>query len=364
MKPKLILHAGTHKTGTTAIQAFCAANRDALAKQGLFYPTLPLHGKKAVQQHHDIAHALAEKSQRLTIKTASKLVGNWAQELQGTDTTLLLSAEPLWRQFGASGPCHEGSVDQEDQWLAERRAYLLKLADVLKGFDATVVLVFRNPIDFIQSLYIENINTRSHGMNEGFAEYLERAQKTLLRYGENTQLFRDLIAPVQCLNYESLCENGLIPSFFEELGHSISDGVFTEPKVVRKSPTPAHAQILNATKRFASHTVARSDMKDLLGDENLQLIIEDYAQANKGKQFWSDKSQQSALFEALSTNIEILENEFGLNTSNWRESLKSRKEAESLAEIPDETLAQIEKLVSKWAARKRSPLRKVLRFLQ
>ncbi|WP_460274236.1 hypothetical protein [Celeribacter sp. ULVN23_4] len=364
MKPKLILHAGTHKTGTTAIQAFCAANRDMLAQQGLLYPTLPLHGKKAAQQHHDIAHALAEKSQRLTIKTAAKLVEDWAQELQGTDTTLLLSAEPLWRQFGASGPSQEGSVDQEDQWLAERRAYLLKLADVLKRFDTTVVLVFRNPIDFIQSLYIENINTRSHGMDEGFAEYLDRAQKTLLRYGENTQLFRDLIAPVQCLNYENLCENGLIPSFFEELGHSISDGGFTEPKVVRKSPTPAHAHILNAAKRFASHTVERSDMKDLLGDDKLQLIIEDYAQANKGKQFWEGKGQQTALFEALGANIEIMENEFGLNTSNWRESLKSRKEAETLGDIPDETLAKIEEIVSNWGTRKRSPLRKIMRFLR
>jgi len=38
-KPHLVLHVGPHKTGTTAIQEFCAANRDALAEAGYWYPS-------------------------------------------------------------------------------------------------------------------------------------------------------------------------------------------------------------------------------------------------------------------------------------------------------------------------------------
>ena len=32
------IHAGTHKTGTTAIQRFLAGNRETLARAGFYYP--------------------------------------------------------------------------------------------------------------------------------------------------------------------------------------------------------------------------------------------------------------------------------------------------------------------------------------
>jgi hypothetical protein len=35
---KLILHIGTHKTGTTSLQAWLANNREALAANGVSYP--------------------------------------------------------------------------------------------------------------------------------------------------------------------------------------------------------------------------------------------------------------------------------------------------------------------------------------
>ena len=35
---RLILHAGTHKTGTTSIQKVLADNRDWLRERGLIYP--------------------------------------------------------------------------------------------------------------------------------------------------------------------------------------------------------------------------------------------------------------------------------------------------------------------------------------
>ena len=35
---KLVLHVGIHKTGTSAIQAFCKENRATLAEIGVLYP--------------------------------------------------------------------------------------------------------------------------------------------------------------------------------------------------------------------------------------------------------------------------------------------------------------------------------------
>lgn len=37
----LYLHVGTHKTGTTAIQDFCADNRETLERHGYYYPIFP-----------------------------------------------------------------------------------------------------------------------------------------------------------------------------------------------------------------------------------------------------------------------------------------------------------------------------------
>ena len=43
MKKKLILHVGTHKTGSTSLQHFLLLNKDYLLSQGIFYPTTKYH---------------------------------------------------------------------------------------------------------------------------------------------------------------------------------------------------------------------------------------------------------------------------------------------------------------------------------
>ncbi len=50
---KLILHIGTHKTGTTALQQFLYANREPLVGHGFHYATPP-----HVQEANLIANAL------------------------------------------------------------------------------------------------------------------------------------------------------------------------------------------------------------------------------------------------------------------------------------------------------------------
>ena len=38
---KLVLHIGTHKTGTTTLQSTLESNTDALRRAGFIYPTMP-----------------------------------------------------------------------------------------------------------------------------------------------------------------------------------------------------------------------------------------------------------------------------------------------------------------------------------
>ena len=58
---KLILHIGTHKTGSTAIQNWLYWNRDTLAAQGVLYARTDRepypHLKKHTSLHHALMHA-------------------------------------------------------------------------------------------------------------------------------------------------------------------------------------------------------------------------------------------------------------------------------------------------------------------
>ena len=52
------LHAGTHKTGTTAIQAFLYRQREMLVERGLYLPRAGMTGSPPERGHHNIAFEL------------------------------------------------------------------------------------------------------------------------------------------------------------------------------------------------------------------------------------------------------------------------------------------------------------------
>lgn len=58
---EIILHIGTHKTGTTTLQRFCASASDALAERGILYPrsARPRYGPTA--GHHLIPWSIRGK---------------------------------------------------------------------------------------------------------------------------------------------------------------------------------------------------------------------------------------------------------------------------------------------------------------
>lgn len=61
-RPHLVLHAGTHKTNSTAIQSFLAAHRDQLTEQGVLYPVLDGDGLNhtALQQRVGLASSTGD----------------------------------------------------------------------------------------------------------------------------------------------------------------------------------------------------------------------------------------------------------------------------------------------------------------
>lgn len=346
MRPRLILHAGTHKTGTTAIQAFCATNRDELNRRGYHYPTLPVPGRRASNQHHDLAHAFAGRSSRLTRDEAAKLFCEFAEAAFKDGKTTLISAEPVWRHVLTESPERKGDGPADGEWLAGRDAYLAELADALRPFDCHIVLVFRNPADFLQSNYIERISSSVSGVKQDFHEFTTRSLDTMMRYGDNARLFRKNFQSVQCLLYEELCETNLMDAFFDAVGVNIQG---LEPgSLVRKSIPPAEAKIINLIKLLVPREASKKNVREFLADANVRKLVASYSDRNRKSEYWTNGADRNEVLATLAPQLRMLADEFGVRTSRWQDELACRPDPKQLADIDPATESAARNLVAKW----------------
>lgn len=207
---RLILHAGTHKTGTSTIQRVLHDHRDAVREQGVHYPDPTPWFGDTYQAHHPVAHAFAHRGRR-DLDRAREFLRNVADET-ADDETVLLSAEPIYRHV---------LRDRKGGWWKRHRAYLVQLAQELRdaGFDVHAVLVFRRRDEFVESLYHERV---ANGFGQPFAELLDNADR-LLDYERQLRQFRAAFPRVQRLDYRSLAGDELVSSFLRAFG-------FTPPK--------------------------------------------------------------------------------------------------------------------------------------
>ena len=74
---RLLLHVGTHKTGTTAIQTFAMRHRAALLERGLLFPTLEPDLPQHSLPHHVLAHTVAGQRTNLDMNRIPDLVARW-----------------------------------------------------------------------------------------------------------------------------------------------------------------------------------------------------------------------------------------------------------------------------------------------
>lgn len=227
--PKLILHAGIHKTGTTAIQAFAHKNRAALAKSSILYPygRSNKRWEQPAQAHHEFAHAIADKDKYLKWHQVETYIRSWAKEASEQGLDVLISSEAIYRHVLSSvqGP-----------WIEKRKGYLKRLSTALSGFDVSVVLVLRRQDDYIKSLFQEAVMKNSPAGRKTFTDfrkqYLTDHKKT--NFNENLCLFELFFSKVNVLIYEDLIHSpGLCANFFDYLGLDNKD--MSEVGIVRQS---------------------------------------------------------------------------------------------------------------------------------
>ena len=134
---RLVLHIGTHKTGTTSIQDTCEENRMVLAKAGLNYPKLH-------RGHHGLL------MDWVPLPKAYKLSGtpeihwrNIADHVKGRDATVLISSE----EFSRGEPGSSVDFDMLKSWTSE--------IDEIQ-----IVCFVREQVSFLQSVFLEIARTR------------------------------------------------------------------------------------------------------------------------------------------------------------------------------------------------------------
>jgi|GEM_PF-1793252 hypothetical protein len=141
------VHVGTHKTGTTAIQRFLAANEAALASAGTAYPRAG-RLSPAYPGHHNLAF-----------------------ELNGDprfDASLGTLGDVIAEVTGAERVC----LSSEDfEYLHARPALLIALRNAIAsaGYRPVIVIYLRAQAEYLESLYAEDVKHGGVLSFEGFA---------------------------------------------------------------------------------------------------------------------------------------------------------------------------------------------------
>jgi hypothetical protein len=129
-KPRLYLHIGYHKTGTTAIQEGLYYNRDALAKHGYYYPQIGLQG----YGQHEISWALkSEKS----FRAESKIVEQLLDEMSKADSEKFIISSETFCAYGIPQVRRLGSIFSE--------------------YETKIVVYLRRQDQFLQAVWAQQV---------------------------------------------------------------------------------------------------------------------------------------------------------------------------------------------------------------
>lgn len=158
-KLKLIIHAGTPKTGTTSLQTYLEKKQHKLRGKGILYP----HNLEKLQNPTAPKHQWFEKN--LVTTHLQHLLENFKNiiaQVKKDTHTIILSSEGIYN-------CWWDFPDESKNILAE-------LSEL---FDVEVWVWFREPLAFIESYYkqcIRNPKIESnpcYGKDLSFAEMLD-----------------------------------------------------------------------------------------------------------------------------------------------------------------------------------------------
>ncbi len=236
---RLILHIGTHKTGTTSIQKFLSAHHEELARRGVWYPGYDIIGERPHYAHLHFAHGLAEqKSSRIDLSMAQQFAREVALRACDYDLTII-SAEPFYRHRLPAVPHSDAT------YVQARRRYIDRVREAFSAFDVELAVVLRRQDQFAQSLYNEHVKVTSY--RESFLSFVDQ-RRPLFDYLSQIGLWEEKFPDISLQIFEDLVqsEHGLVKGFLNYFGVRADD--LAQPALENESlplPLLAYKRALN-----------------------------------------------------------------------------------------------------------------------
>lgn len=197
---RVVLHVGTHKTGSTALQHCFAANRKQLARHGIFYPEVT-RGDTA---HHGLAalwhHELAGYEPRGGSEAAWHALARKYRDAEGT---LVLSSEEFSRAFDPDAMDYEAI-----------RGFLADFERI------DLICLLRDQLSFLQSAWVQVAKVSRPDMQRRhlvpWSTFVQRA----LRTGRATGLALDYNLLLDRLEAAFGAEHVAVLSYAEAAGRA------------------------------------------------------------------------------------------------------------------------------------------------
>jgi len=225
--PKIYLHIGTHKTGSSAIQLFLDINRKALSDANILYPQLI----------GSASHALAYYFGLGNRKLIEELNHNCSKDQQEK-----LLQEKILRFYGT----HKDIVISSEEFSAIPAENINKLVEIkrfLSGRPIFIICYLRRQDHLIESLYCQSAR------NAGFTETIQDFERRVnLNYYNHLNSYAKIFGRENIIarTYENfpIKNNSLLHDFLNLLGlYNFSSFKFPE-KAINKRFSPELLEIL------------------------------------------------------------------------------------------------------------------------
>ena len=230
---RIILHIGTHKTGTTGMQRALFEQRSRLKECGISYDPWPGVLGHLKYAHHGLAHRLASFEPEDKQVLADYRLRLEQALSQGED--VIISAEPFYRQVAAGLP---------DDPNAARVCFMGRVADYFKGLTVEVSVCLRRPDLLAESMFKEQAVSTDNKL-----EFLPWLDKFAPRFDYIARLaeFEQRFGPAKVWCFEHAVRKGLMPTFLELHGLTVPE--FEDAKADRKSVSARAALWVLSAKR-------------------------------------------------------------------------------------------------------------------
>lgn len=221
---KIILHIGTHKTGTSAFQGYCKASQQNLIKDGIYWAERVFYKGKGYNQHSILAKAL-------------KL---------GDSGDLQMVHDFLLKAINAAESNDCGVVLLSGEAFSKLKADQIQL---LKSYipadvEVQIIVAFRNIYDYVASSITEHFKKTDQFLQSGFPT---AAIQDALKYQDTVMLWEDSFSAdsVTVLSYDQH-KSTLLPTLFQIIGHQTLNHKFlTNPPIASVNASPDLATLLH-----------------------------------------------------------------------------------------------------------------------